>query len=31
MKEGKVKRTRAFRIDGIGYFYEDCNNMENTH
>ena len=24
MKEGKVKRVRAFGIDGIGYFYEDC-------
>ena len=31
MKEGKVKRVRAFGIDGIGYFYEDCNNMKNTH
>lgn len=24
MKEGRVKRVRAFGIDGIGYFYEDC-------
>ena len=24
MKEGKVKRVRAFGIDGIAYFYEDC-------
>jgi len=31
MKEGKVKRVIAFRIDGIGYLYEDYNNMKNTH
>jgi hypothetical protein len=28
IREKKVKRTRAFGIDGIGYFYEDCNKMK---
>jgi hypothetical protein len=31
IKEGKVKRTRAFGIDRIEYFYEDCNKMNNSH
>jgi hypothetical protein len=31
MIEGEVKRVRAFRIDGIGYFYEDCNKMKNGY
>ncbi len=31
IREQKVKRIRAFGIDRVGFFYEDCNKMKNIY